>query len=157
MTTETLEILRDDSEAADEGATARGGEDEPQPVPDENELEPDFLDPPDEDEEELDGLFEAFRSPTPSPASSPAKSLGPARTKKGAERRSATALSGAVAGRASISSSTIGLLGVARGVAVGVALGVLRGVMLLGESNSFQRSRRRMVVEYLGGDDGAWE
>ena len=91
---------RDDSEAADEGATARV-EDEPDPVPDENELEPDFLDPPDEDEEELDGLFEAFRSPTPSPASSPAKSLGPARTKKGAERRSATAaLSGAVAGRA---------------------------------------------------------
>ena len=90
---------RDDLEAADEGATARV-EDEPDPVPDENELEPDFLDPPDEDEDEL-GLFEAFRSPTPSPASSPAKSLGPARTKKGAERRSATAaLSGAVAGRA---------------------------------------------------------
>ena len=95
------------AEAADEdekkGATFSARvEDAPEPVPDENDVN-DFLDPPDEDEDEdAFGLFEAFRSPTPSPASSPAKSLGPARNEKnkGAEKRRAPARSGAVAGRA---------------------------------------------------------
>ena len=94
------------AEAADEdekkGATFSARvEDAPEPVPDENDVN-DFLDPPDEDEDEdAFGLFEAFRSPTPSPASSPAKSLGPARKEKnGAEKRRAPARSGAVAGRA---------------------------------------------------------